>query len=398
MALLALFWLSFGILVWCFVGYPLALSVRAKLHPRPLRAANDIGSPAVSVLLAVRNGVEHLRHRVENLLALDYPADRLEVVVVCNGCTDGTEELARRLEAEDGRIRVLTSPATGGKSGALNVAAAHAGGEFLVFADVRQSFAPDALRRLLEPFADPEVGAVSGRLVLTRAGRPGVEGVRWYWGYETALRMAESRTGSVVGATGAIYAIRRELFEPLPANVILDDVFTPCRIAMRGFRVVLAEGAVAIDTAATHNRHEFERKRRTMWGNLQLLRLLPQLGWPWRNPIWGRFVSHKVMRLLLPFAALGMLVPAALLGGPVFRAVSWIGVCVYALGVLGLIVRVRAFSPAAAFVLIQAAIIAAFLRIRHDPASVWTARPSSRPVRVRTSALPSANPTSPPTE
>ena len=368
----ALFWLLFATLFWCYLGYPVAMAWMARSRRLPPGGGAPVGEPPVSVVLAVRNGAEHLDRRLENLLASDYPADRLEIVVVCNGCTDATEALASAWSERDPRVRVVPSSGDSGKSGALNAGVKRATGEFVLFADVRQTWAPDAVRRLLEPFSDPGVGAVSGRLVIGRSDRAAVEGVRWYWGMETALRLAESRTGSVVGATGAIYAIRRELFEMLPPNLILDDVYLPVRIAMRGYRVLLEPQAVAHDVASGEQRHEYLRKRRTMVGNLQLMRAVPGLLSPRANPIFGRYVAHKLLRILSPLCLGGMMVTAAFLPGAVYRLAFWGLASAYLAGVAGLITRHRLLAVASAFVLVQAAILAALLRARQDAAAVWT--------------------------
>jgi cellulose synthase/poly-beta-1,6-N-acetylglucosamine synthase-like glycosyltransferase len=198
------FWTLLAAVAWCYAGYPLFIAAQARLRPRPLRPATDAVSPRVTVVLAVRNERLALRRRVENLLAQRYPAERLDVIVACNGAVDGTEALARELAAADPRVRVLLSPAALGKAGALNAAVAAATADVVVFADARQRFAPDAVARLVEPFGDPGVGAVTGRLLVERADQASVEGVRLYWGLESRLRDAESRSGSVVGATGAI--------------------------------------------------------------------------------------------------------------------------------------------------------------------------------------------------
>ncbi|MBX6386337.1 MAG: glycosyltransferase family 2 protein [Microbispora sp.] len=373
-----LFWTAAAVLFWCYAGYPLTALGFAVWRPRPWRSAPPIGEPLVSVVLAVRNAGGLLSRRLENLLGQEYPAERLEVIVVCNGCTDDTEAVAARFARSDPRVRVLTSQADAGKAGALNAGVAAARGEFVVFSDVRQVFAPQSIRRLLEPFADPSVGAVTGRLVIGRTDTPAVEGVRWYWAYETALRMAESRSGSVIGATGAIYAIRRELFEELPARLILDDVYVPLSIVLRGFRTVFSAAAVAFDGPSRDPRQEYLRKRRTMIGNLQLIRVRPTLLLPGRNPVWLRYVSHKLLRLVTPLCCLGLVIAAGCLPELRYRAVFFAGVAGYALGILGFAWRTRVVAPFTAVVLMHAAMVAAFLRARQDASAAWPDRGTAR--------------------
>jgi cellulose synthase/poly-beta-1,6-N-acetylglucosamine synthase-like glycosyltransferase len=275
---------------------------------------------------------------------------------------------------DDRRVRVLCTPAGRGKSAGVSAGVAAARYQTIVFADARQRFVPGAVRALAAPFADPRVGAVTG-LLRIGAAAGAVEGVRMYWGMETALRMAEGRTGSVVGATGAIYAVRRALFDPLPPNVILDDVLVPMRIAMRGFRVVMAADAVALDEPSGDPAAEYRRKRRTMLGNLQLLRVCPALLLPWRNPLWARFVSHKLLRVASPACFVGMLATAALLPGPLYRA-AFVGLAaLYAAGFAGLVVRWRPLAVPAAFVLMHGAVFSA-VRNLGRAAEMWTPRPA----------------------
>lgn len=379
-----LFWTSFILVTWCFIGYPLLLLVRASVRPRPYRFVERIGTPKVSIVIAVRNGEAYLANRLANLLALSYPTDALEVIVVCNGCTDGSLEVALQVSRTDSRVQVVTGPGAQGKAGALNLGVEKATGEFVVFGDVRQTFDPGALLELLQPFADPTVGAVSGRLIIGRSAEAAVEGVRLYWGLETNLRLAESRTGSVVGVTGAIYAIRRKCFEEIPGNMILDDVWLPMRIAMRGFRVVLAPGAVARDLASVDARHEFQRKRRTMVGNLQLLRTLPGLLHPRDNPLFLRYIAHKLLRVASPFLFLAMLVSAAVIPELPYRLFAGLLGSVYLVGIVGLLVRLPYVSVASSFVMMHAAIFAALWHSRADASEVWTPAVDRRAIpRVR---------------
>lgn len=366
-----LFWTLLLAVSWCFAGYPLYIMALARFRPRPIRPAANF-RPSVTVVVAIRNERDTLLRRLTNLLGQDYPPERLNVTVVCNGSVDGSEEIARQIARSEPQVRVLTSPADRGKAGALSMAAAHTAADVIVFADARQTFAHDAVSRLVEPFADPDVGAVTGRLEVRRADVASVEGVRMYWGLESRLRDAEGRSGSVVGATGAIYGIRGSLFPAMPPNLILDDVYIPLRIAMLGHRVVMAPRAVAFDVPATDQKAEYARKRRTMVGNIQLLGVVPGLLSPFRNPLFIRFVSHKLLRLLTPFCFVALLFLSALLPGWGYRLFFATELGLYVLGVLGLWVRVGALSVPAAFVLMHAAIFAAVSRWNDDATRVWT--------------------------
>jgi biofilm PGA synthesis N-glycosyltransferase PgaC len=253
---------------------------------------------------------------------------------------------------------VLELPVKSGKATALTAGCEAAVNEVIVFADTRQIWAPDALQLLLENFADPAIGAVGGDLIVETA--PGVlGGVGLYWRYEKWLRQLESRVHSTVGVTGAISAVRRELFRGIPHGVILDDVYWPLQVAMQGFRVVHDCRAHAYDRLPDRTRDEFRRKVRTLSGNFQLMSRLPSALLPWRNPVWLQLISHKLLRLAVPWALLAMLFLSAVIPGNVYRLAFWLQVECYVLGFLGTWKdvggRVRLASAAASFVVLNAA-------------------------------------------
>jgi biofilm PGA synthesis N-glycosyltransferase PgaC len=381
------YWLLGATVAWCYVGYPLFVALQARFRPRPIRLVGSAPEPSVVVVVAVRNEAAFVEARLENLLTQEYPVDRLDVVVVCNGTTDGTDGLAERIARNTHRVRVVRSAAEAGKSGALNRGIAEArAADVVVFADARQVFDPRAVRELVAPFSDPAVGAVTGRLLVERAPRAAVEGMRLYWGLESRLRAWESRSGSVVGATGAIYAVRRALAPTLPPSLILDDVYLPLTIGMRGMRIVMAENALAFDIAAKDAATEYRRKRRTMVGNIQLLTSVDGLLSPARNPLFARFVSHKALRLLTPFCLVAMLALSGARGGPLYGSLFAVQAGIYLLGIAGLVARIPKLSFASAFVLIHMAIFAAVYRWRQNAADVWlpdaTAAPSGSPYRT----------------
>ena len=215
-------------------------------------------------------------------------------------------------------VRLIELPAAG-KAVALNHGVAAAGGEILVFADARQQFSPDAITALVENFDDPEVGCVTGELSLDCEiegddREPGIgEGVGLYWRYEKWLRRAESEIWSTLGATGAIYALRRSLWQPLPAGTLLDDVLAPMRVVLAGRRTVCEPRARAFDGAAPNATVEARRKVRTLAGNYQILALEPLLLLPFRNPVWLQYASHKLGRLFVPWALVAALLSSAAL-------------------------------------------------------------------------------------
>ncbi len=363
------FWCLFGLVAWCYAGYPLFMLALARVRPNPTHVAP--WTPHVSVVMAVRNEQDRIRGRVENLLEQGYPRELIQVVVVCNGCTDATEAILRGLAATEPGIEVIVSPPEGGKAEALNRGIAAATGEVVVFGDARQRFEPNVLERLTAWLADPTVGAVSGRLVIGAADDAAVSGVQRYWQLEVALRQAESETGSVVGATGAIYAIRRASYVPLPPGLILDDVLTPMRIVLSGLRVVFAPDAVAHDEASPDSRTEFRRKVRTTVGNLQLLGAEPRLLSPISNPILARFISHKLLRVLAPLCLLGMLAAGFLAGSPFYLWLVWGQLAFYALGVLGLLFPIPGLGIPAGFLLGLGAVFAALFQSSRGAETLW---------------------------
>lgn len=293
------FWLCVIILGYTYFGYPALIRIWAWCRPRTPGTRGWV--PTLSVVIVAYNEAKVIRRRLENLLTLDYPRDRLEIVLASDGSTDATVEVARRYEPLG--VRVIPFATRCGKSAVLNDVVPGVQGEIVILADARQHFDTSALRKLVEPFADPTVGTVSGELFLTDnpGGTAVGKGVGFYWRYEKFIRRSEGRVDSTVGATGAIYAIRRELFEPVPEDTILDDVLIPIRVARRGYRVLFEPAARAYDGAAATATQEFKRKVRTIAGNFQLFSRERWLLNPLRNRLWLQTVSHKGLRLLSPF-------------------------------------------------------------------------------------------------
>lgn len=299
-----LFWISAAAIFYTFIGYPVLIYLLARLRNRKV-VKGDI-TPQVTVVVPCHDEERHIEGRIKNLLESDYPAERLEIIVVSDGSADRTSEIAARLASD--RVCVIAYDENRGKAAALNRGIERATGEVIVFADARQSFEPDAIGKLVSNFADARVGAVSGKYVLSDHGDSTVrEGIGIYWRYEEWIRTSEGRFNSLTGATGAIYAIRRRLWKPLPQGTILDDVYTPLQIALAGYRVILEEQARAHDTAPDSTAREFSRKVRTLTGNYQLCQLLPRVLLP-TSAVSIQFFSHKLMRLAAPIFFLLLLV------------------------------------------------------------------------------------------
>jgi cellulose synthase/poly-beta-1,6-N-acetylglucosamine synthase-like glycosyltransferase len=301
-ALAALF-----VLAYTYVGYPALVGVLARIVPdrEPLR--DPTYEPTVTVCMPVYNAEAYLAGKLESLLSQDYPESRLDVLVFSDGSTDKSDAITEGFARSSGRVRIVRSESRVGKPTALNRMRASAEGEVLLMTDARQPLSKGATRALVEPLADASVGCVAGNLILE-----GEAGAGAYWRYEKWIRNAEARTGSMVGVSGALYAVRRADVAELPADTILDDMWIPLRLRLQGRRIVFRESARAFDRAFDDER-EFGRKVRTLAGNFQLMARMPRLLVPFQNPSWFAFVSHKVMRLVCPWALAALLV--ASIGG-----------------------------------------------------------------------------------
>jgi cellulose synthase/poly-beta-1,6-N-acetylglucosamine synthase-like glycosyltransferase len=297
------------LLLHVFVGYPAWMWLLARVQPVPVQ--KQTVTPTVTVVIAVHDGGRDIRAKLKNLCSLDYPRENIDIIVACDGCRDDTGVLSRH--CGDPRVRVLDFAERRGKAACLNDAIAIARGEVLLLTDVRQKLSPTALRELVANLADPTVGAVSGELHLEDVSTGFAQGVDAYWRYEKLIRLSESRSGSTIGVSGALYAMRRELFEPLPPGTVLDDVLIPMRVAATGRRVVFEPRALAWDQPSQQPAEERKRKIRTLAGNYQLIQLAPWLLSPASNPLWFRFVSHKLLRLLAPWLLLLLALTAAVL-------------------------------------------------------------------------------------
>jgi cellulose synthase/poly-beta-1,6-N-acetylglucosamine synthase-like glycosyltransferase len=332
----ALFAFAAGLIGYTYVGFPAIVLARARLRPRPHHTA-DI-TPTVSVIVAARNEASSIGAKVDNLLALDYPPERLEVVIASDGSDDGTEAIAAA--RGDGRVRVLALPRVG-KAGALNAAVAAATGEILVFSDANSMYAPDAVRALVAPFADREVGGVAGdqRYLPDGASAPVAAGERRYWDLDRAIKQAESRGGNAISATGAIYAVRRELFAQVPPGVT-DDFATSTAVIARGRRLVFAPDAVAFEPVAASGEAEFERKVRVMTRGLNAVVARHELLDPRRHGFYAlQLLSHKVLRRLmaLPLAVLAVTAATGARRSALMRTAAAAQGALYGLGAAGLL-------------------------------------------------------------
>lgn len=290
-----------GVLAYTYVGYPVLIGLFARLFPTRVRPDPRF-EPEVSVCIAAYNVAAFLDAKLASLVGQDYPAAKLEILVYSDGSDDGTDEVARRWEARDPRVRLIRGERRRGKPTGLNRMRVEARGEVLVITDARQPLERGAVRALIELLGDPDVGCATGNLILRGEAGSGV-----YWRYENWIRRQEARFRSVVGMTGPIAALRREHLDWLPEDIILDDMWIPMRLRLGARKkVVFADRAIAYDTAFADDR-EFGRKVRTLAGNYQIFARMPALLSPWANPSWFETISHKVMRLVCPWALVVLL-------------------------------------------------------------------------------------------
>lgn len=364
-----LFSVCLALIAYLVLGYPLLLAFLARRHGRPLVTGQELRT--VSFIVPVHNGARFLRRKLESILALDYPSELVQILVVSDGSTDATKDIA--VEFAGSGVQLLLIPRSG-KAAALNSAVPRLSGEILVLTDVRQDLDAQSLRYLVAPFHDQNVGVVSGELTLRSGTTQGEADVGLYWTYESWIRRNLSTLDSMFGATGPFYAIRRELFRPLPEDILLDDMYLPITAFFSGYRLVVEPQALAYDYPMTRQR-EFDRKVRTLGGNYQLLFRMPRL-LTRRNRLLWHFLSYKVGRLLLPWLVL--LTFAASIGLPF----PWNGIvlgvellfCLLALvdpSVSQRSLLKRFSSPARTFLVLMAATVKGLKVLFVPPRALW---------------------------
>lgn len=359
-----IFWTAAGLVAYTYAVFPAMILARAKLRPVPYRS-DDI-TPTVSLLVAAYNERGSIGAKIDNSLNLDYPSGLLEVIVASDGSDDGTNEIVAEYAGRG--VRLLPLP-RGGKAAALNAAVEASSGEILVFSDANSIYAPDAIRRLVRPFADATVGGVAGN----QRYRPGTTsdattaGERTYWDFDRVLKEAESRAGSTISATGAMYAIRRSLFSGVPVG-ITDDFAVSTSVIAQGQRLVFAPDAVAWEAVASSGGEEWGRKVRIITRGLRGVVERRALLDPMRYGFYSlQLLSHKVLRRLMgvPLLAMAVLAPTLWAHGPVYRVASIGQALVYGLGVVGLLLgrrglgRRRILAVPGFFIMVNAAAMTA---------------------------------------
>ena len=391
-----MFWISAGLLLYTYGGYPLVLillgslqqfrsDLRFGLARRTRRASRDVvGRPRVSIVFAAHNEEAVIADKMVNCAELDYPADALEILVGCDACTDATAALAR--SAAPPNATVYEFPDRCGKPGVLNKLLPRAHGEIVVFCDANTEFEPDAVHALVRHFKRPEIGCVCGELRLRSRGQ--ATGEQLYWRFETLLKFLESRLNMLVGANGAVFAIRRSLFLPIPPDGVVEDFLIAMNVRAAGHRVVYEPEAIAWEEVAPNARQEFRRRVRIGAGNFQALRHT----WRMLNPLAGAvalaFWSHKVCRWLVPLFLVAAEISAVTLARePVYGAAAALGGALVLLALLGhrLDLRARYWAPASVpyyFLSMNLALLLGLIAFgRGTQSTVWTptARMASLP-------------------
>lgn len=339
-----LFWACVGLVLLSYAVYPLFVLVAGRLVravPPPRQEDGDL--PAVAVVVAACNEQRHIDERIRNLLSHDYPADRLTIFVGSDGSTDRTVEIAQAHAGE--RVKVFGFPVRRGKASVLNDLLGMVTQPVVVFSDANTFFEPGAVRALVRNFADPTVGAVNGELRLFKVGQ-GDNADGAYWRIETALKQGESGLCGVLGANGGIYAIRRELYRPLPADTIIDDFTVAMTVAALGWRTIFEPGAVAREQVPPGIDDEFRRRIRIGTGNYQALFRHPEY---WSHAGWGRraaYFSHKLLRWFTPhLLVVALLASVVLAADPFYRMLFWLQLAGYGLCGLALLLRRHVALP-----------------------------------------------------
>jgi cellulose synthase/poly-beta-1,6-N-acetylglucosamine synthase-like glycosyltransferase len=323
-----------GLSVYAYVGYPLLLLILTRFRSQPVRRGP--ATPGLSVIIPAHNEAAILPQKIDSVLAQDYPPEQLEIIVASDGSTDNTNEIVRAYEA---RGVVLLDLERGGKAKTLNTAAAAATRQILVLTDANAILAPGALRTLAENFADPTVGGVSAnerRQPGTAVSGAGL-GERLYWEYDKWLKLAESRVGSMVSASGSLYALRRELFRPIQDPAATDDFAISTQVVRAGHRLVFEPNAVTWEPSVAKDEIEFWRRVRIVTRGLRSVYGIRDLLLPWTSGVYALQVwSHKIVRRLVGFFAIGIFaLSVSLIRRPIYRIAAVVQAATYVFALVG---------------------------------------------------------------
>lgn len=372
------FWVATGYVLYTYFGYPLLLALWRKLRPTKERPAVAAQNLRVSVILTVRNEVDSIRTKLHDLLAQDYPADLMEILVASDQSTDGTNRVVEEIAATHPRVRLIAYSENIGKSVAINRTVPLCTGDILLLSDARQRVDPDAVRRLVAHFQDPRVGVVGAEMTLVdRSGTASNECTGLYWRYERSVRRLEAQLGLLTGVSGAFFAVRREVFRDIPPGSYCEDVTLALYARDAGYRVQW-EPAARVYEQMRDPYTEFRRKVRTLVGNYQLLSQFWPLYLPWRGRLAFTLISHKLCRLFIPLALVILFVASGILASehPFYLLAFLAQFGLYGAGCLGMVRaawrRSRLVNACGAFCMLNwAALVAMVHVLRHGPRIQW---------------------------
>lgn len=368
-----LFWISVSIIIYTYLGYPILLYLVSIFFSKPVNK-NPV-SPYVSIIISAYNEEGTIERKINNCLTLDYPKDKMEILIGSDGSTDTTNTILEKYSKE---IGIFIFKQRRGKASVLNDLITHARGEILFFTDARQVLDLSVLKLLTRNFYDKSIGSVSGELMLreTQLSTAGKD-LAMYWDYEKFLRTTESKLYSMLGATGAIYAIKKELVVTIPHDILLDDVFIPLKIIDKGFRAIFEPEARAYDNVAKNAKQEYKRKVRTLAGNWQIFLRTRNLFNPLQSKIAIQLLSHKLLRVLIPyFLIIVFIANAFLLNIATYRIFFLLQSIFYVIALIGLLLskfKLKYFSlPYTFCVLNIAAIQGLYYFLTHKQKVTWS--------------------------
>jgi cellulose synthase/poly-beta-1,6-N-acetylglucosamine synthase-like glycosyltransferase len=369
--MVVLFWFSVCLVLYTYIVFPGLVFLRGLIWPKPYKTEVPVHPPSVSVIIAAYNEEKSIGEKLNNILSLDYPRDRLEVVIASDGSTDNTNAIIQRYTKQG--VKLLALPRQG-KAAALNAAVAVSGGDILVFSDANSMFKSDAIQSLVRPFSDPRVGGVAGDQRYMKRNKASLAGTgeRAYWNFDRLMKQFESRAGNTISATGAIYAIRRSLFQSVQEGVT-DDFVTSTGVIAQGYRLVFASQAVAYEPVAAASSIEFGRKVRVITRGLRaVLDTRAELLNPFRYGFYAvQLLSHKLLRRLIVYPLLLLFLMSPFLWNThLFYQLVAIGqFAFYALALAGMLLdgnrlgRIKIFSIPFYFCMVNAAAFIASINV-----------------------------------
>lgn len=345
MITLILFWTAVFLIIYTYIGFPFFVLLRGLIWGRPYKHEELASPPSVSIVISAYNESTTIAEKLDNILSLDYPRAKLEVVIASDGSTDGTDNIVKQYEGQG--VRLLSLPRNG-KAAALNTAVAASKGEILVFSDANSMYKPDAIHELVRPFADPTVGGVAGNQVYRTeiSGGSSGDGERAYWNFDRMLKKSQGKSGNTLAATGAIYAIRRSLFRPIPDGVA-DDFVTSTSVIAQGYRLVFAPDALAYEPVSATSKVEFGRKVRVIIRSWRAFIFMRELLNPFRFRFYAiQLFSHKILRYLVVFPLLILFLVSPFLWkvSPIYQLATIMQLVFYGCAVLSLVLDKTGFG------------------------------------------------------